>query len=211
MLKVIFYLFFSGIRAMGIHGDKSQAARSNTIKRFKSGDCKIMIATDVAARGLDISNVEYVINYDFPSDIENYVHRIGRTGRSDNKGTSISFFSEDNAGQARKLANILKEADQIVPMELQDLVQQGRENKVQKRRYGAPGGGGAQRYGSGGYQGYGGGGGGSQGYRYNRNNEADSYRQKPKFNNRREDWDDSNDSRQYRSSRNRRDDSDPFY
>ena len=91
MLKVIFYLFFSGIRAMGIHGDKSQAARSNTIKRFKSGDCKIMIATDVAARGLDISNVEYVINYDFPSDIENYVHRIGRTGRSDNKGTSMSI------------------------------------------------------------------------------------------------------------------------
>ena len=174
---------------MGIHGDKSQSARSNVIKRFKSGDCKIMIATDVAARGLDISNVEYVINYDFPNDIENYVHRIGRTGRSDKKGTSITFMGDDDANQARKLINILKEANQIVPEELEELVHQARGNKIQKRRYGAPGG-------------------GSQGYKSYRNRD-DSYRRKPQFNNRRHDWND--DSTQYRSSRNRRDDSDPFY
>ena len=77
---------------MGIHGDKTQMQRSKVIKSFKEGNCQVMIATDVAARGLDINNVEYVVNYDFPLDIENYVHRIGRTARSNKKGTSITLM-----------------------------------------------------------------------------------------------------------------------
>ena len=123
--------------AMGIHGDKSQAQRSNIIKAFKGGRCNLMIATDVAARGLDIANVEYVINYDFPNDIENYVHRIGRTGRSNKTGTAITFFDDDDASSAPKLIKILKEAQQEVPDELLNLSKYAnRGGKSQSRRYG---------------------------------------------------------------------------
>lgn len=132
----------SGVSAMGIHGDKSQMQRSNVIRAFKRGTCNIMIATDVAARGLDISGVEYVINYDFPKDIENYIHRIGRTGRSDNKGTSVTFLSEEDANSSRKLISILKESEQTVPEELYRLSRFARESKVHNRF------GGASRYSS---------------------------------------------------------------
>jgi len=125
-----------GLAANGIHGDKSQADRSRVIQRFKNGSVNIMIATDVAARGLDISNVEYVINYDFPNDIENYVHRIGRTGRADKKGTSITFLSQDDASQAGKLIKILEQAEQEVPQELVQLSRLAKESKQEQRRYG---------------------------------------------------------------------------
>merc|ERR1719193_1570283 len=125
-----------GLAANGIHGDRSQADRSRVIQRFKNGSVNIMIATDVAARGLDISNVEYVINYDFPNDIENYVHRIGRTGRADKKGTSITFLSEDDSNQAVKLIKILEQAEQEVPQALIKLAQLAKENKLERRRYG---------------------------------------------------------------------------
>merc|ERR1712242_477542 len=85
------------VRAMGIHGDKSQRARSETLQRFKDGSCKMMIATDVAARGLDVNDIDWVVNYDFPLDIENYIHRIGRTGRANKKGTSITYMTPDDA------------------------------------------------------------------------------------------------------------------
>ena len=114
------------VPAMGIHGDKTQAQRDNTIRRFKDGSCNVMIATDVAARGLDISNVEYVVNYDFPLDIENYIHRIGRTGRANKKGTSITYMTPDDARFADKVVAIMREADQEVPEELIELAAQGR-------------------------------------------------------------------------------------
>ena len=97
---------------MGIHGDKTQMQRSKVIKSFKEGNCQVMIATDVAARGLDINNVEYVVNYDFPLDIENYVHRIGRTARSNKKGTSITLITDNEARFAKKLVQILRESNQ---------------------------------------------------------------------------------------------------
>ena len=120
---------------MGIHGDKSQMQRSSVIQKFKAGHCKIMIATDIAARGLDISGVDYVVNYDFPKDIENYIHRIGRTGRSSSKGTSITLFTDDDAGFAKKLVEILKESNQEIPKELYEFISQKREEK-QMKRYG---------------------------------------------------------------------------
>ncbi len=83
------------IDAETIHGDKDQKDRFEVMDRFKSGETKILIATDVSARGIDIPNVEYVINYDIPEQSENYVHRIGRTGRGRHKGFAISFCSTD--------------------------------------------------------------------------------------------------------------------
>jgi ATP-dependent RNA helicase DDX5/DBP2 len=124
------------IQAQGIHGDKSQIQRSSVIQKFKAGHCRIMIATDIAARGLDISGVEYVLNYDFPNDIENYVHRIGRTGRSNAKGTSITFFTDTDANQAKKLIEILKEAEQEIPQELYQYMKFARAEKFTKKRYG---------------------------------------------------------------------------
>jgi len=78
-----------------IHSDKPQVDREITMKNFRSGNLKILIATDVSARGIDIPNVEYVINYDLPETSENYVHRVGRTGRGNQKGQAVSFCSSE--------------------------------------------------------------------------------------------------------------------
>lgn len=78
-----------------IHSDKPQAERETTMKRFRNGDLKVLIATDVSARGIDIPNVELVINYDLPDTAENYVHRVGRTGRGREKGQAVSFCSSE--------------------------------------------------------------------------------------------------------------------
>jgi len=81
------------IKSETIHGDKEQAERLTVMKRFKNGEVKILIATDVSARGIDIPNVDFVVNYDLPEKPENYVHRVGRTGRGDKKGIAVSFCS----------------------------------------------------------------------------------------------------------------------
>lgn len=83
------------IETLTIHGDKDQAMRKQALEQFRNNECKILIATDVTARGIDIPNVDYVINYDLPDVPENYVHRIGRTGRGVNKGTALSFCSPE--------------------------------------------------------------------------------------------------------------------
>ncbi|BDS12667.1 DEAD/DEAH box helicase [Aureispira anguillae] len=82
------------IDSITIHGDKSQKERNHAMEQFKSGAIRLLIATDVSARGVDIPNVDYVVNYDLPEQAENYVHRVGRTGRGNNKGNAISFCSE---------------------------------------------------------------------------------------------------------------------
>ncbi len=84
-----------GIRAVTIHGDKDQNERTKAINDFKEGYERILIATDVSARGIDVKQVELVINYDLPDDPENYVHRIGRTGRGEHRGNAISFCSKE--------------------------------------------------------------------------------------------------------------------
>ncbi|XP_066316953.1 DEAD-box ATP-dependent RNA helicase 20-like isoform X2 [Miscanthus floridulus] len=111
-------LRMDGWPALSIHGDKSQAERDWVLSEFKSGKSPIMTATDVAARGLDVKDVKYVINYDFPGSLEDYVHRIGRTGRAGAKGTAYSFFTAANARFAKELISILEEAGQKVSSEL---------------------------------------------------------------------------------------------
>jgi len=83
-----------GIRSDTIHGDRTQAAREDALRRFKQGETPVLVATDVAARGIDVKNIGLVINYDLPMDAENYVHRIGRTARAGESGRAMSFCSE---------------------------------------------------------------------------------------------------------------------
>lgn len=104
-----------GWRVAGIHGDLSQPQREAALEGFKSGIRPILVATDVAARGLDINNVEAVINVTFPLTIEDYVHRIGRTGRAGKSGLAHTMFTVEDKGHAGALVNILREGDQEVP------------------------------------------------------------------------------------------------
>ncbi len=95
------------IMAHTIHGEKDQNERSDVMKKFRSGEYSILIATDVSARGIDIPNVEFVINYDLPELSENYVHRVGRTGRGVNKGTAVSFCSKDEKDRLDEIQTFL--------------------------------------------------------------------------------------------------------
>lgn len=101
-----------------IHGNKNQQARTTALAEFKDGTCPLLIATDVAARGLDIPNVEAVINYTFPLTIEDYVHRIGRTGRAGKTGVSYTFFQPTDKSHAGELQQVLKQVGQTIPDDL---------------------------------------------------------------------------------------------
>lgn len=124
----------SGWPADGIHGDKTQFQRDKIINKFKTGVTNILVATDVAARGLDVDGVTHVINYDFPNTSEDYIHRIGRTGRQTNKGVSHTLLTEDDGRQAKSLMNVLKEANQEIPAELDDLARSYDMSKIQERQ-----------------------------------------------------------------------------
>ncbi|CAK6975199.1 probable ATP-dependent RNA helicase DDX17 isoform X1 [Scomber scombrus] len=115
-----------GWPAMCIHGDKSQPERDWVLTEFRSGKAPILIATDVASRGLDVEDVKFVINYDYPNSSEDYIHRIGRTARSNNKGTAYTFFTPGNLRQARELIRVLEEARQAINPKLLQLVDTGR-------------------------------------------------------------------------------------
>jgi len=124
-----------GWLSIAIHSDKKQASRIEALNAFKTGKTPLLIATDVASRGLDIPLVEYVINYSFPLTVEDYVHRIGRTGRAGNKGTAHTFFQQQVDKQhAGGLVNVLKETNQTVPAALLqfDLSVKKKEPKVGK-------------------------------------------------------------------------------
>ncbi|XP_030378025.1 ATP-dependent RNA helicase dbp2 [Scaptodrosophila lebanonensis] len=110
-----------GYTATSIHGDKSQSERDSVLKDFRNGKSNILIATDVASRGLDVEDLQFVINYDYPNSSENYVHRIGRTGRCQQLGTAYTFFTPDNSKQARELISVLEEAGQTPSQSLLDL------------------------------------------------------------------------------------------
>ncbi|EGC39333.1 hypothetical protein DICPUDRAFT_27074 [Dictyostelium purpureum] len=103
----------AGFKSIGIHGNKSQPERDFVLSQFKNGIFPIMIATDLASRGLDVKDIKFVVNYDFPNTIETYVHRIGRTARAGATGTSISFLTRENARLANDLIKVLSEAKQI--------------------------------------------------------------------------------------------------
>jgi len=107
-----------GWKVNAIHGDNSQDRRTAALEAFKSGEVPLLVATDVAARGLDIPDVEYVINFTFPLTIEDYIHRIGRTGRGGKTGISHTLFTIGEKSHSGELINVLQEANQNVPTEL---------------------------------------------------------------------------------------------
>lgn len=103
-----------GIKALTMHGGKEQEDRLQVMNEFKNGDAKILIATDISARGIDIANVDYVVNYDLPDVAENYVHRVGRTGRGVKKGQAVSFCSKEELP-------ILEEIVEYLGKEIQEM------------------------------------------------------------------------------------------
>ena len=109
------FLLNRNYNVIGIHGDKIQIERQNAIKKFSSGEIPILVATDVASRGLDFPNVSYVFNFDMPKNIEDYIHRIGRTGRVGNKGKAISFYNSNNKQIGFALVKELKKSNQKIP------------------------------------------------------------------------------------------------
>ncbi|XP_054033806.1 probable ATP-dependent RNA helicase DDX4 [Dryobates pubescens] len=110
------------ISATSIHGDREQRERELALQDFRSGKSPVLVATSVAARGLDIENVQHVINFDLPSTIEEYVHRIGRTGRCGNTGKAVCFFDSTSDGHlAQPLVKVLSDAHQEVPCWLEEI------------------------------------------------------------------------------------------
>ena len=92
-----------GVRAVAMHGDKSQGQRERALAAFERGDVDTLVATDVAARGIDVSGISHVINFDPPADREGYVHRVGRTARAGASGVGITFFGREHARDIAKL------------------------------------------------------------------------------------------------------------
>ncbi|KAL0424278.1 UNVERIFIED_CONTAM: ATP-dependent RNA helicase-like protein DB10 [Sesamum radiatum] len=111
--------------AAAIHGDKSQGERDHVLNQFRTGRSPVLVATDVAARGLDIKDIRVVINYDFPTGVEDYVHRIGRTGRAGATGVAYTFFCDQDARHASDLVKLLEGANQNVPVEVRDMASRG--------------------------------------------------------------------------------------
>lgn len=152
-------LLQSGFKVAALHGDKDQASRMEILQKFKSGTYHVLIATDVAARGLDIKSIKSVVNFDIAKDMDMHVHRIGRTGRAGDKdGTAYTLITQKEARFAGELVNSLIAADQNVSPELMDLaMKDGRFRSKRDARKG----GGKRAKGRGG----GGGGGGGRGVR----------------------------------------------
>eukprot|EP01089_Gocevia_fonbrunei_P009858 TRINITY_DN2228_c0_g2_i1.p1 TRINITY_DN2228_c0_g2~~TRINITY_DN2228_c0_g2_i1.p1 ORF type:complete len:622 (-),score=178.67 TRINITY_DN2228_c0_g2_i1:66-1931(-) len=139
-------LYKEGFPSTSIHGDRSQREREDALNHFKSGRMPILVATDVAARGLDIPNVLHVINYDMPNNIDSYIHRIGRTGRAGNSGLATAFVNEDNTNILAEVISNLEETDQECPEWLIDLAKRNRGYSGKGRSY-RGGGGGRDRFG----------------------------------------------------------------
>ena len=158
-----------GLPPRRVHGDKDQAEREYALDLFRKGKAPVLVATDVAARGLDIPGVAFVLIYDFPLQTEDYVHRIGRTGRAGAVGESHCFFTQDNAHAARELVQILEGAAQEVPDALREMAE---------RRGGRKGGGGRGGRGRGDSAGGGGRGGRGGGRRAGRGGGGRGARQK---------------------------------
>ncbi|WP_204114435.1 DEAD/DEAH box helicase [Shimia biformata] len=151
--KLMKGLVADGYNAASIHGNKSQGQRDRAIKAFRAGEITILVATDVAARGIDIPGVAYVINYDLPNVPDNYVHRIGRTARAGREGEAIAFCSPDEADQLKQIQKVMKMeipvASGTSPLSGGGSGDGAKRNGNRRRRGGKPGGGQGQRQGQG--------------------------------------------------------------
>ena len=108
--RVVKHLDKAGIKSAAIHGNKSQGARERALGEFKRGQIRVLVATDIAARGIDVSNITHVVNYDLPDDPKSYVHRIGRTARAGRKGMAISFCDSAEKGLLKDIEKTIKQS-----------------------------------------------------------------------------------------------------
>ncbi|WIA12214.1 hypothetical protein OEZ85_012283 [Tetradesmus obliquus] len=161
MCDQLSYTIGREFNAASIHGDKKQQERDYALNSFKQGRTPVLVATDVAARGLDVKDVAMVINYDFPNGVEDYIHRIGRTGRAGATGEAYTLFTSSDGKYARELCQVLEEAGQNVPQPLAEMSRFGGGGGRNTSRWGGGGGGrgGGGRGGGFGGSSYGGGGG----------------------------------------------------
>ncbi|MHA1565340.1 MAG: DEAD/DEAH box helicase, partial [Alphaproteobacteria bacterium] len=113
--KVVRRLTSSTIAAEAIHSNKSQNARMRALANFKAGKTRVLVASDIAARGLDVDDISHVFNYDMPNEAETYVHRIGRTGRAGASGKAISFCCDDQRDYLREIERLLGKAIPVLP------------------------------------------------------------------------------------------------
>src|SRR6185436_16816308 len=113
--KVVKILHKENITAAAIHGNKSQNARQHALTNFKNGNLRVLVATDIAARGIDIDDLTHVINFELPNVPETYVHRIGRTGRAGNTGIAISFCDQEEKGLLRDIERLTGKKIPLTP------------------------------------------------------------------------------------------------
>ncbi|CAL1577940.1 unnamed protein product [Knipowitschia caucasica] len=143
-----------GLAVQSLHGDREQCDREEALKDFKNSRVRILVATDLASRGLDVVDITHVFNFDFPRNIEEYVHRVGRTGRAGRSGTAITLVTRDNWRMAPELIHILERAGQEVPTELVLMAERYEKHKRERDMFpretrGGGGGGGGGRGGGG--------------------------------------------------------------
>ncbi|XP_055965471.1 probable ATP-dependent RNA helicase DDX43 [Sorex fumeus] len=132
------------ISVESLHGNREQSDRERALENFKTGKVRILIATDLASRGLDVHDVTHVYNYDFPRNIEEYIHRVGRTGRAGRTGVSITLITRNDWRVANELISILERANQIIPEDLVSMAERFKANKMKKdmeKKLGKPQGG----------------------------------------------------------------------
>ncbi|XP_072933321.1 probable ATP-dependent RNA helicase DDX43 [Epargyreus clarus] len=135
-------LCLKGIECQSLHGDRDQIDREAALEEMVDGTVNILVATDVASRGIDIKDLTHVVNFDFPRHIEEYVHRVGRTGRAGKTGIALSFIARNDWAHAAELIKILEEANQEVPHELDQMAERFEAMKIRRERSDRGGGGG---------------------------------------------------------------------
>uniref|UniRef100_A0A8C0NBB3 RNA helicase n=2 Tax=Canis lupus familiaris TaxID=9615 RepID=A0A8C0NBB3_CANLF len=134
-------LILQHVSVESLHGNREQCDRERALENFKTGKVRILIATDLASRGLDVNDITHVYNYDFPRNIEEYVHRVGRTGRAGRTGISITLITRNDWRVAGELINILERAHQSVPEELVAMAERYEAHRLRKeteRKLGKP-------------------------------------------------------------------------
>ena len=132
--KVAEHLSRTGVVAEAIHGNKSQNARQRALDMFKTGKARVLVATDIAARGIDVDYITHVINYELPNEPESYVHRIGRTARAGTEGIAISFCDASERSYLRDIERIIRMKIELVAHDLPELTAEQRQQQEEPRR-----------------------------------------------------------------------------
>lgn len=132
-------LSMKGYIVESIHGGREQSDREMALESLRTGEVSVLIATDVASRGIDINDITVVINYDFTKDIEEYVHRVGRTGRAGKTGLAITLMTRRDWSKAKELIDVMKKSGQVVSPELENMAKRFEAKNKRERVEGSDG------------------------------------------------------------------------